>query len=149
MGLARLLDDQKRRMDQLCDLMNQEQSQLTQGQVDGKALSSLAERKQHLLGELERIEKLRRDVQQRLGYPAGGTGARRAAEDASCQAQWDALLERSERVARVNELTGQMLALRMTHNQQMLDYIRDVAEKTLYSANGRNLARPGRLNTSA
>ncbi|BBI58832.1 hypothetical protein HSBAA_01380 [Vreelandella sulfidaeris] len=29
----------------------------------------------------------------------------------------------------MNELTGQMLSVRMKHNQAMLDYIRQIAEK--------------------
>jgi len=55
----------------------------------------------------------------------------------------------AERVARMNDLTGQMLSLRMKHNRQMLDYIRQIAEKTLYKPDGRNSAQPGRINASA
>lgn len=42
----------------------------------------------------------------------------------------------------MNELTGQMLSVRMKHNQAMLDYIRQIAEKTLYKPDGRNSAQP-------
>lgn len=149
MSLSRLLATQQTRMDHLINLMEQEQKLLTQGDIDGEALTRLAEEKQLLLAELDKIEALRRDVQKRLGYPAGHAGAKQAAQDANCQDDWQSLLIKSERVARMNDLTGQMLSLRMKHNQQMLDYIRQIAEKTLYKPDGRNSAQPGRINASA
>ncbi len=149
MSLARLLTDQKTRLSKLIALMEHEQTLLTQGSIDGNQLVKLAEDKQIVLAELEDMEKLRHTVQQRLGYEDTASGARQAAADAGCHTDWQRLLEKSERVARMNELTGQMLSLRMQHNQQMLDYIRQIAEKTLYKPNGRNSAQPGRINASA
>lgn len=149
MGLSRLLFDQQQRLDELVSLLSSEQAQLTRGDIDGEALTEIAHKKQALLSELERIEALRRDVQKRLGYSDGAAGAVAAATDANCAAAWEALLEKSERAARMNMLTGQMLSLRMKHNQEMLDYIRQIAEKTLYKPDGRNDAQPGRINASA
>lgn len=149
MSLVRLLNDQQNRLDELVALLSSEQAQLTKGDIDGDALTDIAHAKQALLGELERIEVVRRSVQKRLGYDDGAAGALAAATDANCKAAWESLLDKSERVARMNELTGQMLTLRMKHNQQMLDYIRQIAEKTLYKPDGRNNAQPGRINASA
>lgn len=149
MALSRLLSDQLQRLDELVVMLFDEQALLTQGDIDGDALTAIALKKQALLAELERIETLRRSVQTKLGYPDGALGAKQAANDAECLATWESLLEKSERVSRMNELTGQMLSLRMKHNQQMLDYIRQIAEKTLYKPNGRNNAQPGRINASA
>ncbi|RUR31036.1 flagellar protein FlgN [Vreelandella andesensis] len=149
MGLSRLLSDQLQRLDELVLLLTDEQAQLTKGSIDGDALSVIAQKKQGLLAELERIETLRRSVQTKLGYADGALGAKKAATDAGCSTTWENLLERSERVSRMNELTGQMLSLRMKHNQEMLDYIRQIAEKTLYKPNGRNNAQSGRFNASA
>ena len=149
MSLVALLTDQQQRLDALISLLSSEQSLLTQGDIDGEALTQIAQDKQVLLGELERIESVRRNVQKRLGYTEGANGARAAAQDAGCQSAWEALLEKSERAARMNELTGQMLSVRMKHNQAMLDYIRQIAEKTLYKPDGRNSAQPGRINASA
>lgn len=149
MSLSRLLATQQTRMDHLIGLMEHEQQLLTQGDIDGEALARIAEEKRALLAELDKMESLRRDVQKRLGYPEGRAGARQAAQDAGCQENWQSLLSKSERVARMNDLTGQMLSLRMKHNQQMLDYIRQIAEKTLYKPDGRNSAQPGRINASA
>ncbi len=149
MSLASLLTDQQQRLDELISLLSSEQNLLTQGDIDGDALSKVALDKQSLLAELERIEIVRRNVQKRLGYAEGANGAEAAAQDAGCQTAWERLLEKSERAARMNELTGQMLSVRMKHNQAMLDYIRQIAEKTLYKPDGRNSAQPGRINASA
>ncbi|WP_249979043.1 flagella synthesis protein FlgN [Vreelandella olivaria] len=149
MGLSRLLFDQQQRLDELISLLSSEQAQLTKGDIDGAVLTEIAQKKQALLNELERIETLRRGIQKRLGYSDGATGAITAATDANCEAAWETLLEKSERAARMNMLTGQMLSLRMKHNQEMLDYIRQIAEKTLYKPDGRNDAQPGRINASA
>ncbi|WP_083000283.1 flagella synthesis protein FlgN [Halomonas sp. GT] len=149
MGLSRLLSDQLQRLDELVLLLSDEQAQLTKGSIDGDTLSAIALKKQALLVELERIEQLRRNVQTKLGYTEGALGAKQAANDADCLITWENLLEKSERVSRMNALTGQMLSLRMKHNQEMLDYIRQIAEKTLYKPNGRNNAQPGRFNASA
>ena len=149
MSLASLLTNQQQRVDELISLLSSEQNLLTQGDIDGNALSKIALDKQSLLSELERIETVRRNVQKRLGYAEGAEGAKAAALDADCLAAWDSLLEKSERAARMNELSGQMLSVRMKHNQAMLDYIRQIAEKTLYKPDGRNSAQPGRINASA
>ncbi|TVP45446.1 MAG: flagellar protein FlgN [Halomonas sp.] len=149
MSLARLLTDQQQRLDALTSLLSSEQQLLTQGDVDGDALAQVAVEKQALLEEIERIESVRRGVQKRLGYPDGADGAREAAQNAECYSAWASLLEKSERAARMNELTGQMLSVRMKHNQAMLDYIRQIAEKTLYKPDGRNSAQSGRINASA
>ena len=149
MSLASLLTDQRQRLDALISLLSNEQNLLTQGDIDGDALAQVAHEKQSLLAELERIETVRRNVQKRLGYDEGAIGARSAAVDAGCQTAWENLLEKSERASRMNDLTGQMLSVRMKHNQAMLDYIRQIAEKTLYKPDGRNSAQPGRINASA
>jgi len=149
MSLASLLTDQRQRLDALISLLSNEQNLLTQGDIDGDALAQVAHEKQSLLAELERIETVRRNVQKRLGYDEGAIGARSAAVDAGCKTAWENLLEKSERASRMNDLTGQMLSVRMKHNQAMLDYIRQIAEKTLYKPNGRNSAQPGRINASA
>ncbi|MDM7482499.1 MAG: flagellar protein FlgN [Halomonas sp.] len=149
MSLSRLLSSQLQRLDDLIGFLTHEQEELTKGSIDGDALAELAHKKQVLLVELERVEVLRRGVQNKLGYPEGSLGARQAAHDAECLPVWEKMLEKGERVARMNALTGQMLSVRMKHNQEMLDYIRQIAEKTLYKPDGRNSAQPGRINASA
>ncbi|MFI0473470.1 flagella synthesis protein FlgN [Halomonas sp. HMF6819] len=149
MSLSRLLFDQHQRLDELLELLAKEQQLLTQGDIDGEALATLAETKQTVLGALERMETLRRTTQNRLGYDDDASGAFKAASDAGCQENWERFLDKSERAGRMNALTGQMLSVRMKHNQDMLNYIQQIAEKTLYQPNGRNQAQSSRLNTSA
>ena len=127
MSLSRLLSSQLQRLEALIELLTDEQEQLTKGSIDGEVLTDIAAKKQALLAELERMEVLRRGVQTKLGYPEGAPGAKQAATDADCLATWESLLEKSERVSRMNALTGQMLSVRMKHNQEMLDYIRQIS----------------------
>lgn len=149
MSLARLLSDQRGRLNTLADLLEQELQQLTSSQIDGEALAQLARDKQALLAELERVETLRRQVQTRLGYPDGPEGARTAAAEADCLAEWEACMSATERTARLNDLAGELLTMRAAHNQQMLDFIHQIADKTLYDPSGRTGRQPGRVNTSA
>ena len=149
MSLARLLADQRSRLARLTQLLERELELLTASQVDGEALAQLARRKQELLADLERMETLRRQVQVRLGYASGTAGASAAAEEAGCQAEWEACLGATERTARLNDLVGELLQMRASHNQKMLDFIHQIADKTLYEPTGRTSRQPGRLNTSA
>ena len=149
MSLVKLLNGQKVRLSELNRLLEQELEALTVGHVDGEHLGRIAAQKQALLTELERMETLRRQVQERLGYSADSAGSRASARDADCLDAWDACLEATERTARLNDLAGHLLGMRLQHNQQMLDFIHEVSEKTLYDPSGRTGRQPGRLNTSA
>ncbi|WP_445001141.1 flagella synthesis protein FlgN [Halomonas mongoliensis] len=149
MSLTRLLSDQQGRLDKLERLLEQELQLLTSSQVDGDALARIAQQKQSLLDELERMETLRRQVQSRLGYAEGTEGARAAADEAGCLAEWDACLNTTERTARLNALVGELLEMRASHNQEMLAFLHQIAEKTLYDPNGRASRQPGRISTSA
>ncbi|MFG6665477.1 flagellar export chaperone FlgN [Halomonas sp. HNIBRBA4712] len=149
MSLSRLLSEQHQRLDELLELLSSEQAQLAKGEIDGEALATTADAKQTLLSALDRMETLRRSTQTRLGYDDDANGAFEAAADAQCEQSWTHFLDKTERAARMNALTGEMLSMRMQHNQDMLNYIQQIAEKTLYQPNGRNKAPSSRLNTSA
>ncbi|MGM1052639.1 MAG: flagellar export chaperone FlgN [Pseudomonadota bacterium] len=149
MSLTRLLSDQRARLAKLTQLLEQELQQLTTSDVDGETLVQLAQRKQVLLNELESKETLRRQVQSRLGYAVGLEGARAAAEEADCLEEWEACLMATERTARLNDLVGELLQMRASHNQKMLDFMHQIADKTLYNPSGRTGRQPGRVNTSA
>lgn len=149
MSLAQLLGDQQTRLGSLNQLLEEEMELLTAGDIDGRRLERIAANKQALLGELERVEMLRRKVQGRLGYANDLQGASDAARDAGCLGAWNAMQALTERTARLNALAGQLLSLRLSHNQRMLDFIHDVAEKTLYDPRGKAGNQPGRLNASA
>ncbi|APR03226.1 flagella synthesis protein FlgN [Thauera chlorobenzoica] len=149
MSLQRLLVDQRQRVDALIALLEQEQRALAAEQVDGERIVELARAKQAVLEPLGRTETRRQAVQQHLGYGAGLDGALEAAREAGCEADWLALQERAAHAARLNALGGQLLQIRMRGNQRILDFIRELAEKTPYSADGQPGRRPGRVDVSA
>ncbi|WP_445157897.1 flagella synthesis protein FlgN [Halomonas sp. E14] len=146
MSLARLLQDQRRRLTRIIELLEREREQLVQAELNGQVLGELAERKQHYLSELESCEALRLGVQRRLGYAEDAQGARQAAADAGCQDAWEATLELTRKAQRLNERNGALVGLRMEQNTRLLGFIHQAAEKTLYGASGRVAAQPGRLN---
>lgn len=149
MSLQRLLQGQQTRLETLTQLLEHEQKQLLGGVIDGPELEKIAQDKSCLLLSLEETESTRARIQHRLGYVIGGDGARQAAEDAGCHDQWQATLEMAAHAARLNERNGRLVSLRMTHNQQMLDYIHRIAETSVYTSNGRTTSGQRRLNTSA
>lgn len=149
MILGKLIDDQQGRLSTLKVWLEAELEALTRGEIDGGHLERIAGEKQALLGELDRFERLRRQVKAKLGYPAGLEGDHQAAQDANCLESWHSLRLLTERTARLNDLAGDLLAMRSQHNQQMLAFIHDVSEKTLYDPRGRVGSQSGRLNASA
>ncbi|XKE45470.1 flagellar protein FlgN [Halomonas organivorans] len=149
MSLERLLEEQVGRLNELRGLLEEEQGLLVAGEVDGKRLQTIAEEKTRLQAAIESTETLRAKVQGRLGYAEGLEGAGKAAEDAGCLVHWETLLASAAEISRLNERNGRLLELRMSHNQQMLDYIHRLADPDVYAANGRTGLQPRRLNARA
>lgn len=149
MSLPSLIEKQGHRLAGLKTLLEEEQGLLIAGDIDGKRLQAVAEEKTRLQDDLEATETLRAKVQERLGYATGQEGARQAAEDADCLPLWQALLDEAAEVSQLNERNGRLLELRMTHNQQMLDYIHRLADPDVYAADGRTGLQPRRLNARA
>lgn len=149
MKLGGLLGMQYEYLGALVALLEQERQALAVGNIDGELLQRIAADKQTLLEQLEGTEEQRRRTQADLGYPDGAAGAQDAARDAGCLDAWKAVRGASERAARLNELAGSMLTMRLEHNQRMLNLIHAVAEKTLYDTRGRTGAQPGRIDASA
>lgn len=149
MSLDRLLESQQSRLEALNRLLEHEQEQLLCGSIDGSQLEMIANEKSRLLLGLDETEAGRARVQRRLGYASDGQGAHQAAKDAGCLEQWQATLALAAYTARLNERNGRLVSLRMRHNQQMLDYIHHIAEKSVYAPDGRTTSGQRRLNTSA
>lgn len=149
MSLRRLLEEQQSRLSALTRLLESEQEQLLGGTIDGPQLESIAQEKSRLLANLEKTESMRASIQRKLGYATGGEGAHQAAEDANCLDQWRTTLDLTAGIARQNERNGRLVSLRMKHNQQMLDYIHRIAEKSVYEPDGRTTSGQRHLNTSA
>ncbi|WP_348815048.1 flagellar protein FlgN [Halomonas sp. H10-59] len=149
MSLARLLDQQRERLAELLALLGEEQECLVQGQVDSEALVALAGQKSEIQQRLAETEARRHQVQCRLGYPDDREGTLQAARDAGCEAAWKATMALAREVSRANLRCGELLALRMEHNQRMLHQIHRIANASVYQPDGRTRLQPSRLNVSA
>lgn len=152
MSLRQHLTEQVERLEQLQALLEQEQRLLGDGQIDGEKLKSLAEQKQVVQQRIEASESKRLSAQQKLGFSDDAAGARDAAKQAGCIDVWQQLLERTQRVAQLNLLNGELIQHRLHHNQQMLNILRDAAGSggaAMYGADGSQDSTPQRLNSKA
>lgn len=136
MSLAKHLARQSAALMHFIRLLEDEQSALAEGNIDGKRLSELAAGKQTLLSEIEQMEGQRQFAQQRLGYGSDRQGADRAAEDAGCLATWQQLLEQATQAQRLNRLNGDIIRSRLEHNQRLLNFLHEAAGKSLYGPDG-------------
>jgi len=146
MGLAAHLRDHRARLDALVTLLDQERALLADARVDGEQLARVAEHKSAALAELERFERHRRQVQQRLGYSDDRQGDQRAAADAGCAELWHGILDAARHAARLNRDNGTMIGVRMEHNQRLLNVLRDQAEGGLYGPDGQARGNGRRLD---
>lgn len=152
MSLRQHLTAQVERLEQLNALLEQEQMLLGDGKIDGEQLKQLAEQKQTLQHAIETNETKRRAAQQKLGFSNDAEGAREAAQQADCADVWQQLLERTQRIAQLNSLNGELIQHRLHHNQQMLNILRDAAGTggaAIYGADGSQETTPQRLNSKA
>lgn len=150
MSLLQHLTEQTERLTDLHTLLDQEQRLLGDGQIDGEKLQHIAVKKQELQQVIEASEAKRRAAQVKLGFDNTAAGARAAAKQADCETVWLELLERTQRVAQLNTLNGELIQHRLHHNQQMLNILRDAAGGTaMYGADGSQVKTPQRINSKA
>ena len=143
MSLPHHLNRQQSALDALGELLYRERQALGQGQVDGDLLQRLAEDKQSSFTTLEKLERQRCQAQRALGYIEGHHGAEQAAQETGCLEQWQMLLESARRVGRLNELNGNLIHERMTHNQRMLNALHELRGDSLYNPAGQAMRRSG------
>jgi|SRR5690554_1730663 len=152
MSLSQHLSAQVERLDQLQKLLELEQRLLGDGKIDGEKLQHVAEQKHVLQSAIEKHESTRRAAQRKLGFSDDATGARQAAEQADCLEIWKQLLDKTQRIAQLNSLNGELIQHRLHHNQQMLNILRDAAGSggaAIYGADGSQDTTPQRLNSKA
>lgn len=141
MSLAKHLDRQRQALQRFVDLLEEERLTLGEGQIDGQRLEQLARAKQEMLALLEQLERQRSNGQRTLGYGEGSEGAERAAIDAGCQPQWQALIELAAHAKLQNRLNGDTIRIRLEHNQRMLNFLHEAAGKPLYGPDGQSRRR--------
>lgn len=137
MSLAGHLQSQKTRLEELVDLLREERQLLVAGRVEGDRLAALAGEKQHCLARIEQSEP------QPAGTGRADTGL--AAREAGCAALWRATQQIAGEAARLNTLNGDLIQLRLTHNQRMLNVLREATSKLPYGPDGQSGRRSGQV----
>lgn len=143
MSLAEHLRYRKQHLESLRSLLSEERELLTVGQVDGARLNGVASRKQEHLAALEGAEQQWRESGQ---VPEDDSD--HAAERAGCLPLWRDTGDLARQVARLNRLNGQLIQLRLEHNQRLLNTLREAAGGELYGPDGQARGKSGRLSSS-
>jgi flagella synthesis protein FlgN len=123
------------------ELLQAEAEALTAGNDD--ALAETTSRKNQYAESLANAGKQRNSLLSQLGFESDKVGLQAACKDfPALGAVSAALLEAAERGQRLNAENGIMIDTFLTHNQQMLDALRQLTGAgDLYDAKGRS--RPG------
>ena len=143
------LQNQSCQLDSLLDLLHEERRLLAAGQVDGTRLAQVAEAKREHLAALDTLEQQRRREVHRRGYSDDSRGDESAADAIGRLVQWRSVRARAARVAELNRGNGQLIGIRMEHNQRLLNTLRDAAGSNLYGPDGQAHGRTNRVNSRA
>lgn len=135
------LQAQAERIERLLTLLDDERVQLARGQVDGEELGQLTTQKQALLDAVAAFEHDHQDALKRIERMAPADS-----DDDDCQALRHHIRTRAQEAARRNRLNGQLIQIRMTSNQRLLNDLQTLAGKDLYGPDGR--ASSGGSHTS-
>ncbi|MBN7795853.1 flagellar export chaperone FlgN [Parahaliea mediterranea] len=149
MSLAAHLQGQRARLEHLVSLLREEQQLLARDRVDGERLGHIAGEKQEQLAAIDSFEAQRRAAQQRLGYAQGRAGAEQAAREAGCLPVWQGIDRLAQDAAHLNTLNGELVHMRLDHNQRMLNFLREAAGSHLYGPDGQSRKNQGQVNSRA
>ncbi len=120
------------------DVLESEQRTLLSGQTE--TLIDLADHKTRLVEQLTRLAEQRRRLQ-----PAPGV-APTEKEDAASRQLWTAIRQMAERAEQINRTNGELIQIKLRHNQQALTVLHNAAQSaTLYGPDGQtSIPTPGR-----
>lgn len=149
MSLAAHLRDQHDRLDQLIGLLARERDLLGEGTIDGEALGALAAEKQQVLDALADGEDRLRAVHAGHGYSADPAGDERAAREQGCLESWQRMRSRARQAAQINHFNGQLIGIRLTSNQRLLNDLHALAGKGLYGPDGQARGGDNRIASQA
>lgn len=149
MSLAAHLRDQQDRLEHLIGLLDRERDLLGEGTIDGDALGALAAEKQQVLDALAESDDHRRAVHAAHGYSPDTTGDERAAREQSCLESWQSMRGRALQAARLNHFNGQLLNIRLTSNQRLLNDLHALAGEGLYGPDGQARGGDNRIASQA
>lgn len=148
MTLAALLATKQEHLDTLTTVLQQEQELLVQSRPDGALLTQLAAEKAQLFAALERLEGLRREAQQELGFDNTPTAAEQAAAQAECLPLWRTLQATARRAAHLNGLNGILVQQSLEHNQRALNTLQEMGGSFVYDANGKPCTTRNSINST-
>ena len=149
MSLAAHLRDQHDRLDQLIGLLGRERDLLGDGTIDGEALGMLAAEKQRVLDALAEGEDRRHAAHAGQGYSADAPGDERAAREQGCLESWQQMHGRARQAAQLNHFNGQLITIRLTSNQRLLNDLHALVGKGLYGPDGQARGGDNRIASQA
>lgn len=148
-GLAAGLRQQQEFLKQLHAQLARERAVLAEGQVDGTALARLASEKQATLEALDQGERRRREACRLLGCPDNDAGDDEAARQDNCLELWHQVRAGARKAAQTNRLNGELIQMRMAHNQQLLNQLHALNGKNLYGPDGQAHGSRTRVSSTA
>ena len=122
------LHDEQQLVSSLLDLMRQEQQCLIGADIE--SLNAITPRKAELMNELAVLANRRHEALAAAGFTAEETGMQEwvgQAANHGAVAAWTALLERTREAKEVNRVNGMLINKQMTHNQGLLNAMRQPA----------------------
>ena len=149
MNFAAHLRDQHDRLDQLIGLLDRERDMLGEGTIDGEALGALAAEKQQVLDALADCEDRRRTTQAGPDHSANVARDERAAREQGCFESWQQMRDRTRQAAQLNHFNGQLITIRLTSNQRLLNDLHALAGKGLYGPDGQARGGENRIASQA
>lgn len=144
MSLLPGLQAQAGRIEQLLTLLDEERAMLGSGHIDTTELDRLTRHKQALLDTTAAFEQthlvtLEKMDRQDLSFGDVSSDCLRVRRSIRAQAR---------EAARKNHFNGQLIHIRMTSNQRLLNDLQTLAGKDLYGPDGQASAGGRRLGTS-
>lgn len=132
----------------LLALLEDERALLGAGRVDGAALGRLAAEKQAALDAVANAER-QRHAWRKAHAPHAEGGDEALAQTHGCLPLWCQLRGHARMAAQRNRFNGELIAMRMTSNQRLLNDLRALAGKHLYGPDGQARGSETRLCSEA
>lgn len=139
------LHDEQQLVSSLLDLMTQEQQCLIDANIEG--LNAITPRKAELMNELAVLANQRHLALAAAGFAAEETGMQEwvaQAADSGAGDAWNQLLQLTRDAKEVNRVNGMLINKQMTHNQNLINAMRQPAnagDSAVYGPTGQ--ATPG------
>lgn len=148
MILAAMLETIQEHLNMLTVLLHKEQDLLMQSRPDGTRLTQLSGEKAQLFAALERMELLRRETQQGLGFDNTLTAAEHAAAQIGCLPLWRNIQSTAQQAIHINGLNGILVRQSLEHNQRALNTLQEMSGSFVYDANGKPCPTRNSINST-